>query len=58
MDYRKLLLAYLRTVLICEGVTYAKRGDRMMGGTPCDALTPEEQAELNRLDHEARALDL
>jgi hypothetical protein len=56
MDYRKILLAYLQTVLICKGFTYAKACDRMMIGTPCDELTPDEQAELDRLDNEACAL--
>lgn len=56
-DYRKILLAYLRTVLICEGVTYAKANDRSVGGTPCDELSDEEQLALDELDTQARYLE-
>ncbi len=52
MDYRDLLMKYIARVGHLEGMTYL--GVR---STPSQWITPEEWAELQKLDEESRKYD-
>lgn len=58
MDYRKILLAYLRHVLAVEGVTFVRddgtSGEIIRGTAIAIDLTDAERAELGRLNKLAR----
>lgn len=51
MDYRQLLLMYIRYVTEVEGADYIEHGYRGMPGD--QTFTPAEWAELERLSREA-----
>ena len=49
MNYRELLIKYIKHVYECEGVDFLLFGDDL----GAKALTPTERSELDKLAHEA-----
>lgn len=52
IDYRALLVKYMRNVIDCEGVSFTDNG--MFTGWKDHYYTPAERAELDKIEQEAR----